>query len=148
MAVVLGHVYNNMDFLNAYICFAEGPIPESLPRTLDNDLGIAYLMQVLQNALIDNFKEKGLKQPEMLDCEELWGNRVETFNSFALTIDVNDIADTFYYSLWDSQNFLSMKPVFYVSLEFLKNVSLSTVLAEARNTLCPENAFEFYEDVE
>lgn len=148
MSVVLSHVYDNMNFLMAYTCFAEGPIPESLPKTLDNDLGAAYIAQVLINALIANFKEKGLKQPEMLDCEELWGNRVETFNSFALTIDVSDIADSFYYDLWESQDFLSMKPVFYVTMEFLRNVKLSTVLADVRDTLCPDNAIEFYQDVE
>jgi len=144
MAVLLGHVYNNMNFLAAYKYFAEEPIPETLPKSLDTDLGTAYLMQVLHNALADNLKEKGLKQPEMLDCEELWGNRIETFNSLALTVDINDIADTFYYNLWESQEYLLMKPALYVTLKFLTNVSLSTVLSDVRTVLCPPDACEFY----
>ncbi|GFT22897.1 hypothetical protein TNCV_1857171 [Trichonephila clavipes] len=90
-------------------------------------------------------ERKGLKQPQTF-AEELWGNREETFNSHVSSLEANEIADCFYHNLFENEHFLLLKPVHYVTQEFLKNLRLDIILREVRDMLCPPDCFEYYED--
>ncbi|GFX29725.1 uncharacterized protein TNCV_2750591 [Trichonephila clavipes] len=74
-------------------------------------------------------ERKGLKQPQTF-AEELWGNREETFNSYVSSFEANEIADCFYHNLFENEHFLLLKPVHYVTQEFLKNLRLDIILRE------------------
>lgn len=148
-AIILDNIFGSMDFLSAYMSFEDRDIEECLPDSLDVSLGIECLLEHLKNSVSDCIKESGcLKDPQSL-AEELWGNRVQTFNSVALHVKVSEIADTFYSRIWEYRDFLSLsRPANYITRTFLMNIRLQDILKEVRNTLCPPNVFEFFEDFE
>ncbi|GFU77881.1 hypothetical protein TNCV_1138891 [Trichonephila clavipes] len=131
--------------LTAYKTFCEGPIENTLPSSLDVSLGQQYLTQILKKSICSLLNEKGLKQPQTF-AEELWENREETFNSYVSSLEANEIADCFYNNLFENEHFLLLKPVHYVTQEFLKNLRLDIILREVRDMLCPPDCFEYYED--
>ncbi|GFX85993.1 uncharacterized protein TNCV_3719371 [Trichonephila clavipes] len=94
----IDNMFQCMDFLTAYKTFCEGPIQNALPSSLDVCLGPHYLTQILKKSICSLLNEKGLKQPQTF-AEELWGNREETFNSYASSLEANEIADCFYNNL-------------------------------------------------
>lgn len=144
---VLDHTFRNMDFRNAYMQYCEGPIDLTLPPSLDASLGQEFALKILRNTLCEILIEGGLKQPGTIG-EELWANRERTFNTIASTVNVMDFANRFYNNLFDSQNFLQLKPVYYVTSEFLKNVRLDNVLSDVKSVLCPPYTYEYFEDHE
>ncbi|XP_054717568.1 uncharacterized protein LOC129226964 [Uloborus diversus] len=110
-----------MDFFSVYSSIAETPLAKNpLPESLDSGLGTQYLFNVLEFIICSIMKEKGLKQPTML-AEELWGNRIEDFNSVAFTIEIEDIAESFREKLWEEQPFLNMKPAIQLCMMPLGN---------------------------
>ncbi|GFX08295.1 hypothetical protein TNCV_3267841 [Trichonephila clavipes] len=141
----IDNMFQCMDFLTAYKTFCEGPIENTLPSSLDVSLGQQYLTQILKKSICSLLNEKGLKQPQTF-AEELWGNREETFNSHVSSLEANEIADCFYHNLFENEHFLLLKPVHYVTQEFLKNLRLDIILREVRDMLCPPDCFEYYED--
>ncbi|GFY34855.1 hypothetical protein TNCV_845451 [Trichonephila clavipes] len=141
----IDNMFQCMDFLTAYKTFCEGPIENTLPSSLDVSLGQQYLTQILKKSICSLLNEKGLKQPQTF-AEELWGNREETFNSYASSLEANEIADCFYHNLFENEPFLLLKPVHYVTQEFLKNLRFDIILREVRDMLCPPDCFEYYED--
>lgn len=149
MAGVLDYVYSSMDFLDAYKSLEEDNIDECLPDSLDVSLGTQCLLELLRDSVSDCIKKNGgLRDPELL-AEELWANRKETFNSAALTVNSQNIAETFCRKIWEVKDFLLLsKPVKYVTVKFLKEVRLQDILKEVRSVLCPADAFEYFEDVE
>ncbi|XP_054708481.1 uncharacterized protein LOC129218275 [Uloborus diversus] len=143
---VLDHVFRSIDFLKAYSTFIDAPIQKDpLPSSLDVSLGTQYLTQLLENVICVILKENGMQEPE-IRAEELWSNRVETFNSLAFSLDIVQIADYFYNKLFVEELFLTLKPIMYVTEMFFKNLRLDVVLRKVRDLLCPPNAFEFFED--
>ncbi|GFS57281.1 hypothetical protein TNIN_235201 [Trichonephila inaurata madagascariensis] len=142
---VIDNVFQYMDFLTAYKNFCEGPVEHALPFSLHVSLGQQYLMQILKISICSLLIEKGLKQPQTF-AEELWGNREETFNSYVLSLEANEIADCFYNNLFENEHFLLLKPVHYVTQEFFENIRLDIILREVRDMLCPPDCFEYYED--
>lgn len=148
---VLDYLYGSIDFLYAYTkTVEEGPINEYLPESLDVSLGIQCLQDILKDSLSDCLKEYAntMKYPAL--SEELWTNKVETFNSaaFELYSDPFYIANSFYGRLWEHKPFLCLsKPGMYVTTNFLTNVRLQDVLREVRNVLCPIDAIEYNENV-
>ncbi|GFS71959.1 uncharacterized protein TNCV_1702241 [Trichonephila clavipes] len=127
----IDNMFQCMDFLTAYKTFCEGPIENTLPSSLDVSLGQQYLTQILKKSICSLLNEKGLKQPQTF-AEELWGNREETFNSYVSSLEANEIADCFYNNLFENEHFLLLKPVHYVTQEFLKNLRLDIILRELR----------------
>ncbi|GFX86775.1 uncharacterized transposon-derived protein F54H12.3 [Trichonephila clavipes] len=125
----IDNMFQCMDFLTAYKTFCEGPIENTLPSSLDVSLGQQYLTQILKKSICSLLNEKGLKQPQTF-AEELWGNREETFNSYVSSLEANEIADCFYHNLFENEHFLLLKPVHYVTQEFLKNLRLDIILRE------------------
>ena len=147
-SVVLDHMYRCMDLMAAYQEMYDLPSDNDMPASLELSLATSYLEEALHTALCDYIKSiGGLKDPET-KAEEVWGNRVETFNAAALVIDAKELAHYFYDSLWQEQNFLTLKPAMYLTCNFFKNVQLSNVLNKVRNILCPDNTFEYFEDME
>lgn len=147
---VLDYMYGSIDFLKAYKTIEEGPISDHLPESLDVNLGIQCLQEILKDSLSDCLKEYVPMKDPSLFAEELCGNKVETFNSaaFELYSDFFSIAKSFYDRLGDHKPFLCLsKPRMYVTTNFLKNVRLQDVLREVRNVLCPTDITEYYEDV-
>ncbi|GFS62525.1 uncharacterized protein TNCV_1263041 [Trichonephila clavipes] len=124
----IDNMFQCMDFLTAYKIFCESPIEKTLP-SLDVSLGQQYLTQILKKSICSLLNEKGLKQPQTF-AEELWGNREETFNSYVSSLEANEIADCFYNNLFENEHFLLLKPVHYVTQEFLKNLRLNIILRE------------------
>lgn len=139
--------FQTMDFINAYMQCCEDPVVQTLSPSLDVSHGQEFALQILRDSLCQILKEGGLKQPVRI-AEELWANKERTFNSFALSVDVMDFAKSFYDNLFDNQKFLLLKPVYYVTSEFLKNIDLVSVLREAKTVLCPPYTFEYFEDNE
>ncbi|GFX08178.1 uncharacterized transposon-derived protein F54H12.3 [Trichonephila clavipes] len=127
----IDNMFQCMDFLTAYKTFCEGPIENILPSSLDVSLGQQYLTQILKKSICSLLNEKGLKQPQTF-AEELWGNREETFNSYVSSFEANEIADCFYHNLFENEHVLLLKPVHYVTQEFLKNLRLDIILRELR----------------
>ncbi|GFS54150.1 hypothetical protein NPIL_373421 [Nephila pilipes] len=142
---VIDNKFQCMNLLTAYKTFCDGPIENTLPFSLDVSLGQQYLAQILKKSICNLLNEKGLKQPQTL-AEELWGNRKETFNSYVLSLEANEIAECFYNNLFENEHFLLLKPVNYVTEEFFKNLRLDIILREVRDILCPPDCFEYYED--
>ncbi|GFY27126.1 putative uncharacterized transposon-derived protein F54H12.3 [Trichonephila clavipes] len=128
----IDNMFQCMDFLTAYKTFCEGPIENTLPSSLDVSLGQQYLTQILKKSICSLLNEKGLKQPQTF-AEELWENREETFNSYASSLEANEIADCFYHNLFENEHFLLLKPVHYVTQEFFKNLRLDVILRESFN---------------
>ncbi|GFS43356.1 hypothetical protein NPIL_292741 [Nephila pilipes] len=96
---VINNKFQCMNFLTAYKTFCDGPIENTLPFSLDVSLGQHYLAQILKKSIYNLLNEKGLKQPQTL-AEELWGNREETFNSYVLSLEANEIAESFYNNIF------------------------------------------------
>lgn len=143
---VVDKTFQCMDFLTAYKSCCETPIAKTLPpSSLDVSLGKAYLTKILQEAVHSLFNEKGMK-PAKTYAEELWGNRVETFNAFALSIEADEIADLFCSNLYKDVNFLDLQPVHYVTEKFFENLRFDNILKDLRELLCPPDCFEYYED--
>ncbi|GFT77177.1 uncharacterized protein TNCV_1984651 [Trichonephila clavipes] len=127
----IDNMFQCMDFLTAYKTFCEGPMENTLPSSLDVSLGQQYFTQILKKSICSLLNEKGLKQPQTF-AEELWGNREETFNSYVSSLEANEIADCFYHNLFENEHFLLLKPVHYITQEFLKNLRLDIILRELR----------------
>ncbi|XP_042912852.1 uncharacterized protein [Parasteatoda tepidariorum] len=144
-ASVLDHVFRCMNLLDAFKNYHEGPIEKELPPSSDNSLGQAHLKTELKNSICNLLVGKGLKEPKMM-AEELWANSDATFNSYVFSLEEMEIAESFYSNLWENQNFLLMKPIYYVTTDFFKNLRLDLAVREARNFMCPEDTFEFYDD--
>ncbi|GFT96533.1 hypothetical protein TNCV_5022061 [Trichonephila clavipes] len=106
----IDNMFQCMDFLTAYKTFCESPIENALSSSLDVSLGQQYLTQILKKSICSLLNEKGLKQPQTF-AEELWGNREEIFNSYASSLEANEIADCFYHNLYENEHFLLLKPV-------------------------------------
>lgn len=146
---VLDAVYGTMDFVGAYIPFEERYIEESLPEATDVTLGTQHLLQLLRESLKDCLKQKGgLKDPELI-AEELIANRPESVDSAAFLVDVLDIADSFYYRIWEFTDSLALsKPAMYITRQFLQEVRLQDILRDVKKILCPPNPSKFFEDFE
>nr|XP_042912152.1 uncharacterized protein LOC107449947 [Parasteatoda tepidariorum] len=142
---VLDLMYKNVNLLDAFKTFCETPIEKALPSSLDKSLGEEFLLKTLKKSICDILIENGMKEPTRL-AEELFGNRIETFNSFAFSLEVMELAEHFYSKLWDSQKSLLLKPVNYVTEEFFENLNLPLMLREAREYMCPSDTFEYFED--
>ncbi|GFS84581.1 hypothetical protein NPIL_179641 [Nephila pilipes] len=138
---VIDNKFQCMNFLTAYKTFCDGPIENTLPFSLDVCLGQQYLAQILKKSICNPLNEKGLKQPQTL-AEELWGNREETFNSYVLSLEANEIAECFYNNLFENEHFLLLKPVNYVTEEFFKNLRIDIIQREVRDILCSPDCFE------
>ncbi|GFY27108.1 hypothetical protein TNCV_2067291 [Trichonephila clavipes] len=113
-------------------------------QAVDGSAGGCRRMQVVDGSGV-LLNEKGLKQPQTF-AEELWGNCEETFNSYVSSLEANEIADCFYNNLFENEHFLLLKPVHYVTQEFLKNLRLDIILREVRDMLYSPDCFEYYED--
>lgn len=144
---VLNHVYGSMDFLSAYTQLHEGIIEESLPDSFDVSVGTQCLVELLKDSLYDCLKEHGcLKEPRVL-AEELWANRVETFDSLAFAVEVCDIAGKFHGRVWEKRDFLTLSlPALYITKTFLSEIRLADLLRDLRLKLCPPDAFAYFED--
>lgn len=139
--------YRSMDFLAAYKNVNELPLDLTLPSSLDLSLGQQYLNDILQKSFCTYMTSNGCLQEPNKVAEELFGNREVTFNNVALCQDVQELVLLFHENLWEETNFLALRPQSYLTQDFLKNVCLKNVLQKTRKMFCPENSFEFFEDL-
>jgi len=144
--VVVDHIYAFMDFYTAYSNIEGVNIDQTLPSSLDISIGTQCLLEQLKNSIADCIKEKGGLKDPLIYAEELWANKIKSFNLAALTIDVVEIADSFYRKLWEDKDFLLLsKPALYITKDFLCNIKLQDVLKDVRNILCPPYTSEYFE---
>lgn len=137
--VALDFKFREMHFKDVFESLADDVLDENLPSSLDVSNGTECVSRILYNVVCDLIKDHGgLINPVRFDndiiCET---NSVMDFNNTALYLDVNDIAIHFREELWQTQTFLNLPPSRYVTIEFLKSVSLEKLIKKARQELCP-----------
>nr|XP_042911385.1 uncharacterized protein LOC122272160 isoform X1 [Parasteatoda tepidariorum] len=143
--IVLDFIFKNMNFLDAFKNVCESPIDKALPSSLDTSLGEQYLENFLKRSICDISIDNGMKEPRRL-AEEQFGNRDETFNSYAFPLEAMELAERFYSNLFDRQKFLLLPPLSYATEEFFENLHLHFVLRSAREFMCPSDTFEYFKD--
>lgn len=139
LGIVVDYKFKNVNFLKEYEKCCEGNVNENLPASFDVSVGTQYVTELLVETVCDIIKRnQKMCSPEYYDDTEVVNNNsILELNSMMLDVTAHDIAQTFYENLWSHPRHLTLNPVEYVTIDFLKTVELNKVVRQARSVLLP-----------